>query len=132
MSTYSRTGRTHEEVGYPPVDISPVRYAQGAGQESLAASVSVPVIEAEDETKRRPNRRIPNALPRRLALPDDGIVDDIALQRAAEGERLTLTTRERLALVDLLLARGMPDEDIARRAGIRRNVIVQRRAASRG
>jgi hypothetical protein len=57
----------------------------------------------------------PKSLVNPWRLPEDGIVDEVAVGIAARGERqVALTDRERLAAAALILARGGTRVDIAR------------------
>ena len=52
-------------------------------------------------------------------LPDDGIIDPVAVEIAARGtRRVRLTARERRAAAALIVARGGTANDIARRLGM--------------
>ena len=49
-------------------------------------------------------------------LPDDGIIDQVAVEIAAKGERpVALTAPERRAAAEMILARGGTVKDIAER-----------------
>lgn len=49
-------------------------------------------------------------------LPDDGIIDQVAVEIAAKGERrVALTAPERRAAAEMILARGGTARDIAER-----------------
>jgi DNA-binding CsgD family transcriptional regulator len=54
-------------------------------------------------------------------------VDEVAVERAAAGHPVSLTVREREALVDLLIARGFGNQEIQARAGIRHAQVAARR-----
>jgi transposase-like protein len=51
-------------------------------------------------------------------LADDGIVDEIAVERATKGDRVRLTRRERAEVVQRLLGRGATVTDVARTLGL--------------
>lgn len=55
--------------------------------------------------------------PSRL-LPEDGIVDDIAVERAIAGEQIPLTHRERTAVAAYITAHGGGPGEIAKRLGV--------------
>jgi hypothetical protein len=53
-----------------------------------------------------------------MVRPDDGIVDDIAIERACKGEPMPLTSAERLEAARLLLAQGIGPTEGAERLGL--------------
>ena len=53
-----------------------------------------------------------------LVRPDDGVVDEIAVERACEGEPMPLTSAERLAAARLLLAQGIGPKEGGKRLGL--------------
>src|SRR3954468_11573099 len=55
--------------------------------------------------------------PSRL-LPEDGIVDDIAVERAIAGEKIPLTHRERAAVAAHITAHGGGPGEIGKRLGV--------------
>ena len=55
----------------------------------------------------------------RWLLPEDGIIDPVAVEIAARGtRRVRLTARERRAAAALIVARGGTENDIAHRLGM--------------
>lgn len=54
-------------------------------------------------------------IPRPRSRPEDGVVDEIAVARAAEGEQVPLTRAERVAALQLMRLRGHTRAEISRR-----------------
>lgn len=58
-----------------------------------------------------------------LMRPDDGIVDDVAVERASTGEPMPLTSAERFAAARLLASRGIGPVEAGRRLGVDRTSV---------
>jgi DNA-binding NarL/FixJ family response regulator len=54
-------------------------------------------------------------LPRPRTRPDDGVIDEVAVQRAAAGEEMSLSKPEKAAAAQLMASRGLNQSEIARR-----------------
>lgn len=50
-------------------------------------------------------------------IPDDGLIDPVAIERAMKGDRVALTVRERVKLLRRMAARGFPDERVGELMG---------------
>ncbi|MGA4726270.1 hypothetical protein ACPB67_02520 [Micromonospora taraxaci] len=72
----------------------------------------------------------PNAQPQ-LGDPDADVIDEVAVRRALEGERITLTTAERDHAVAAGLSRGMSTAELARRLRISGTRALELAARSR-
>lgn len=53
--------------------------------------------------------------PNPYSRPDDGVIDEIAVRRVADGELLPLTHDERVAVTRILTARGHGTSEVSRR-----------------
>lgn len=65
-------------------------------------------------------------------LPEDGIVDMVAVELTIVGRRVRLTKRERQAVVELMTGRGYSARAIAQRLGCDARSVCRRRSAARG
>lgn len=63
--------------------------------------------------------------------PDPKLIDEIAVERACRGDRVTLTLAERRAAVKLMTKRGLSRRVIAERLGLDERVVARDRS-SRG
>lgn len=70
-------------------------------------------------------------VPRPRTRPDDGVVDEVAVERAADlFERVgPLTRAERAAAVRLMSARGIPNKHIMSRLGVSGSTLVRIRGS---
>lgn len=62
---------------------------------------------------------------RKITLPDDGIVDDVAVRRFAEGNRVLLTRAELRAVAALMRRRGHTITATARQCRVSGTTIVR-------
>jgi ribosomal protein L32 len=63
-----------------------------------------------------------------LRLPDDGEVDEIAVERAMGGDAVRLTRSEQVEVVRRLADRGLSDAEIAKRLHVTAKTVERRRA----
>ena len=64
-------------------------------------------------------------------IPDDGILDDIAIERVIEGGTARLTRLERLAVIERMTERGYSAARIAERVGCAGRTITRTRTRMR-
>lgn len=63
-----------------------------------------------------------------LRLPDDGVMDEIAVERAMSGDAVRLTRTEQVEVIRRLAERGLSDAEVAGRLHVDKKLIERRRA----